>query len=336
MRKKIATSLLLLALSATRAMAETASTELATGGLASFNNSAIELRSQSLYVSLKEIRIDYRLFNNSAAPVTIRAAFPMPEIKVGRAIDEVAVPTKNSDNILDLAAIADGRPVATTVEQRALAGGADHADFLRGQAIPIAPHLPGTNEALARLPRERWQDLVSRGLAEIVEYDDGQGVQQHLEARWVLQTTLSFEQTFRAQSELTLQLRYKPSMGVSVQTALGTPGAADQAWFKEYEDKYCIDNDFVVSVERRRGLAKSVSGAPLSEARIDLLKSMADWAGPIKDFRVVVDKGEPSNLISVCADGLKKIAPTQFAFRIENGLRQDLFVLILRRLPPNR
>jgi hypothetical protein len=46
-----------------------------------------------------------------------------------------------------------------------------------------------------------------------------------------------------------------------------------------------------------------------------VLKSGANWKGPIKDFRMVIDKGKPENLVSFCAEGVKKIAPTQFEVR---------------------
>jgi hypothetical protein len=42
------------------------------------------------------------------------------------------------------------------------------------------------------------------------------------------------------------------------------------------------------------------------------LKSGANWKGPIKNFRMVVDKGKPGNLVSLCISGVKKISPTQF------------------------
>jgi Domain of unknown function (DUF4424) len=334
MRTLLAGNLVLIALGAVAA-AQPATRELATGGLAFIDNRAIELRALNAFVSLKEIRIDYRLANTSGNPVTVRAFVPIPEVRVGR--DDVpAVPTDNPDNIFDLTATADGRPIAVTIERRALAGGVDNVEYLGNLGIPLAPHFPATNDALDRLPREQWPELAALGLAEIVQQDDAQGVRPHLQARWGLQTILSFQHTFAPQSETLLQLRYKPSVGVSVQTALGTAGATDEAWFKDYEERYCIDNDLVVSVERRRGIAKATAGAPFSEARIDLSKALADWGGPVKDLRVVLDKGETTSFVSICAEGVKKIAPTQFEFQVERGLSHDLDVLILRRLPPTR
>ncbi len=43
-----------------------------------------------------------------------------------------------------------------------------------------------------------------------------------------------------------------------------------------------------------------------------MLKSGANWKGPIKDFRLVADKGNVASLVSFCMDGVRKISPTRF------------------------
>ncbi|NLH79937.1 MAG: DUF4424 family protein, partial [Phyllobacteriaceae bacterium] len=43
------------------------------------------------------------------------------------------------------------------------------------------------------------------------------------------------------------------------------------------------------------------------------------------------DKGDTKNLVSFCADGVKKIAPTQFEVRAQNFTpTKDLSVLIVK------
>ena len=63
-----------------------------------------------------------------------------------------------------------------------------------------------------------------------------------------------------------------------------------------------------------------------------MLSTGANWSGPIRRFRVVVDKGAPGNLVSFCGEGVRKISPTQFEMRktdfVPNG---NLSVLILKR-----
>jgi hypothetical protein len=173
-------------------------------------------------------------------------------------------------------------------------------------------------------------------LAEVDEFDAGKGVERHLAARWGLQTTYYWEQTFRSKVETVIEHRYRPSLGGSVQTSLGDPAEAKESWYAEYQQKYCIDKNFYAALDRARRAAKSPSGAPFSEERIEyILKTGANWSGPIQDFRLTVDKGDADALVSFCGEGVKKIGPTQMEMRKTDYTPDgDLAVLILRKLPP--
>ena len=70
---------------------------------------------------------------------------------------------------------------------------------------------------------------------------------------------------------------------------------------------------------------------PFTEQRIEyILVSGANWKAPIGDFHMVVDKGAPANLVSFCADGVKKIGPTEFEVRHTNFTpTRDVSIVIL-------
>lgn len=332
---KAACAALVLAAATTAAMANDSSAELATGGLVFVQNNDIEMRAEDLFISAAEIRVGYRFFNRTNRDVVLRVAFPLPEITVEHEDANISVPTEDPVNLVGFATLANGRKVEPQVEQRVFAKGVERTDLLRGLGIPLAPHLAVTNDALDRLPQPKWKELIDLGLAAISEYDVGKGMTKHLEARWTLRTTFHWQQTFPAGAETVIDHRYKPSVGGSVQTSLGAPGATKEDWFATYRSKYCMDRDFLGSVDRLKRAAKSEYGAPMSEERIDyILKTGANWAGPIRDFRLVVDKGEAANLVSFCGDGVRKIAPTRFEMRRTNFVpTQDFSVLILKKLP---
>ena len=66
-----------------------------------------------------------------------------------------------------------------------------------------------------------------------------------------------------------------------------------------------------------------------------MLRTGANWSGPIKEFRLVVDKGDPDNLVSFCGDRPRRISPTQMEVKLTNYTPEgDLSVLILKKLPP--
>ena len=61
-----------------------------------------------------------------------------------------------------------------------------------------------------------------------------------------------------------------------------------------------------------------------------ILITGGNWRAPIRDFRLVVDKGRPDNLVSFCGEGVRRISPTQFEMRRRNWRpTRDLDVLIL-------
>jgi hypothetical protein len=320
---------------ATAAVANDSSAELATGGLMLVRNDDIEMRAEDLYVSAAEIRVRYRFYNRSHRDVVVEVAFPLPEIRLEHEDANISIPTEDPVNLVGFSTSADGRPVTADVEQRVFAKGVEHTDTLRRLGVPLAPHLSITNAALDRLPKPRWQQLIDLGLVEVSEYDVGKGMEQHLSPRWALRTTFHWRQTFRAGVETVIDHRYKPSVGASAQTSLGSPGFTKAPWFAEYQKKYCFDRDFLAAVERARRAGRSEWGAPMSEERIDyILTTGANWSGPIGDFRLVVDKSDAASLVSFCADGVRKIAPTRFELRRSGYVpERDLSVLILKRLP---
>jgi len=297
------------------------SAALATGGLVFVHNSEVEMRAEDLFISAAEIRVRYRFFNSAPRDVTTLVAFPMPEIIIDNPDANISIPTDDPENILGFSTLVDGQSVATRVEQRVLGNGIDRTEFLRGLGIPLAPHLRTTTEALDRLPEPARQQLLQLGLVEVEEYDSGEGMKKHLEPRWALQTTHYWEQTFPARRDLVIEHRYKPSVGISPWTE------SEKA---EDITRYCIERNLLRAMERAQRATQKDS-VPFWAQRIEyILKTGANWSGPIGDFGLVVDKGDPRNLVSFCGDGVKKIGATQFEMRKSN-FRPDrnLYVLIL-------
>ena len=72
------------------------------------HNENVEMRSEDLFISAKEVSVRYRFFNTSDQDVTVLVAFPMPEIKVDGPDDNISVPTEDPVNFLAF---------ATTVER---------------------------------------------------------------------------------------------------------------------------------------------------------------------------------------------------------------------------
>jgi hypothetical protein len=325
------------------ALANDSTAELGTGGLDFVYNDNVEMRSEDLFVSTDQIRVTYHFFNKSDQPVTNLVAFPMPDVTIPDQDTSIAVPTEDPVNLLGFSTQAGGQPVATQVEQKAFAKGLDRAAMLQGLGISLAPQLKTTYDTLDALPRDKWDELVNLGIAEIVEYGntpDGK-MQQHLEPRWTLKTTYYWQQTFPAQQELVIEHQYKPSVGSTAGSRMGMPtytggdaqAAADQKKeLADYATKYCTDASFAAAATRLvAAVNKAKNNSYVSEQRVDyILKTGANWAGPIADFTLTVDKGKPDNLLSFCGTGVKKLSPTQFQVHYTDYTpTTDLAVLIL-------
>jgi len=334
MQNTIFVALTLICAAALPALANDTTAELATAGLIFVTNDNIEMSTEDLFISAKQVRVRYRLVNKANTDVTVLVAFPLPEVRISEPDQNIALPTEDPVNIFAFTTRVNGKPISMQVEQRVTAVGIDRTQYLRNLGIPFAPQLQSTNQALDRLPQDKWNELLRLGLAEIEEYDVGKGMQKHLAARWGLSTTFYWEQTFPAGKETIIEHEYKPSVGGSVQTNLGAPYALKESWYADYLRKYCIDKDFLATIAQLRQANKSEFGPPYSEQRIDyILKTGANWSGPIKDFHLVVDKDDAASLVSFCGDGVKKTSPTQFEMRKSDFSPDgDLSVLILNKI----
>jgi hypothetical protein len=294
-------------------------------------NENVEMRSEQLFISTAQVRVTYHFFNKSNQPVTNLVAFPMPDVTIADPDTSIAVPTDDPANLLAFSTQANGQPVATQVEQKIFAKEIDRTAMLQQLGVPLAPQLQATDDALDALPKETWQQLVDLGIAEIVEYGTtaDMKMQQHLQPRWTLKTTYYWMQTFPAQQELVIEHQYKPSVGSTAGTGIGNPQSPDANGYKQ---KYCMDPAFVAAVVRALQAANNTKNKSyVSEERVDyILKTGANWAGPIADFTLTVDKGTPDNLISFCGTGVKKLSPTQFQVHYSNFTpTADLAILIV-------
>jgi hypothetical protein len=66
-----------------------------------------------------------------------------------------------------------------------------------------------------------------------------------------------------------------------------------------------------------------------------VLRTANSWAGPIGKFRLTLDKGAAENVISLCADGLKKTGPTTFVMEKANFTpTSDLEILLAKPMHP--
>ena len=302
--------------------------EMTAGGLVLKNSRNIDMLDEDLYVSAEEIRVNYVFRNQGRSDESVIVAFPMPDRDLSQEGE------RDINFVSGFVTSVEGRPVQTQVERKAMLAGHDVTAELARYNVPVAP-LMGYREgvrdpveaALARLEEDDRAALARRGLIELG--DAGEIIRY----RWTVKETYYWTQTFPAGRDLKIQHRYKPGAGGSVGSVLSIRSSRGSPEYRQMVRDYCVDQAFLSGAERMMRTGGEYTYLPETTVGY-ILKTGANWRSPIRNFRLVVDKGSPDNIVSFCGTGVRKIGPTQFEMRRTNWRpTQDLKVVILSPMP---
>ena len=329
MKHLLVIALALAGLGAASAFANDGVAESTAGGLVLKQTDAIDMVSEDLFVSADQIRVRYVFRNRTPRDVRVTVAFPMPD----RNFYDLRYEGANYP--ADFATRVDGQPVRMQVERRALARGVDQTALLQRIGLPVLTQdtVRDVSAAAERLTDAQRRRLAELGLLEASEYDLGQGMRTYWEPIWTVKEMWHWDQVFPAGRDLVVEHQYTPGIGTSVGSSLAFPEMRSDPDVQAYMRRYCVDRAFMAAVDRM-----SAGGTPdrpilLGERTIGyILTTGAGWRSPIRDFRLVVDKGRPENIVSFCGTGVRRIGPTRFEMRRRNWRPdRDLAVLILER-----
>jgi hypothetical protein len=319
MRRPAVASAILLA-AALPAAANDSTARLGAGGIELVRNVEISMEKEVLFLSPDKVTVDYVFRNNAEKDRTLMVAFPMPEI---RPIDylerDVSVPDWESDNFLRFSVTVSGKDIAPALDQRALSYGVDITDELKALGIPLNPLTDSARQAVARLPADKVAALDQRG---IVAAEEGSVPRP----AWTLRATYYWTQTFPAKNTVDVSHSYTPAVG----GFFYYPG---EDYTKATDTSYCIDEG------TKRAIAKKLKDAQaqmmLARDLSYVLVTAANWAGPIGDFTLKLDKKSPDTLVSLCIDGIEKTGPTTFEARKKDFTpEKDINVLFLEIIKP--
>jgi hypothetical protein len=327
------------------ASANDSSAAIGLGGLELTRNDAISMDSEELYLSREKVVVKYRFTNTSTKNVETLVSFPLPIIPGGIEgyLGDMSYPTWKTD--LNFKTLVDGEPVQLEMrEVVSLIGDPKSSDIgaeLQKLGWPIRWwENAGILEKLQALSPAEKASAVAKGyLIKEKETD-------FYNPNWQIQTHVTRKQIFPAGKTITVEHSYKPVMGGSVGGMLMKQyRTRKDSGFAEYAKAYCMDKAFLKGFDGKMDAQKKSAKARGDDGNYGMfiehwldyvLKSGANWKGPIKDFRLVVDKGKADNLVSFCMEGVKKIGPTQFEVRKSNfEPAKDLNVLIVEIHDPN-
>lgn len=305
--------------------------ETALGGVVLKETDAVSLDKEDLFISEEEVRVNYEFTNTTDKDVEGLVAFPLPD----QIYDETSEGSARDLRAeINFQTTFDGMPLDYDIVQQAFVKDVDVTERIKALGLPLAQSGDGDtfSPLVNKLDAATRKALVDDGLLYEMKFDAGNGEETAYHAIWMLRTTITRKQVFPAGKTVKVSHRYKPLVGGSVGGALNSE-YRNEDWGKEHRAKYCIEDGWFRSFDAELGKRKSSENlSPYNEWWIGyVLKSGANWKGPIRDFRMVIDKGKPEYLVSFCADGVKKIAPTQFEVRkTDFEPKDDVNVLIVK------
>jgi uncharacterized protein DUF4424 len=284
---------------------------LAAGGIVLVKRTDIRMASEDLFVGLDKISVRLEFVNDGAKDVDALLAFPLPDIDLGddRANGlDFGQMTKDPENFVGFTTRVNGKPVAAKAEQRAWHKGKDVTATVKALGYPINTlvdqRYPSGDAASAKL---RAAGLLTPG--------------GHFD--WAVRTRFYWMQHFPRGRTVVVEHEYRPVTG----SYGAAPNDLDDRRMRNSMRRYsCLDarteKAWRASLQTQAGFVDDVSY---------VLKTARNWKGPIGRFRLVVDKGKPENLMTLCWSGrLVATSPTRFEFAARDFVpRQDVDLMVL-------
>lgn len=314
--------LLMAGVAAWPAFANDSVAEIGVGGIVLARTQDVAMVREDLYLSMKEVKVDYVFRNETDEDVESIVAFPLPDIDADPDAP-VALPEAAGDNFLDFFVMVGGKMLQPQLEQKAFSLNIDVTEMMKQNNVPLYPYDPGVAEALNKLPDAVVKDFVDRDIIQVT--DQGDDSEERF-ANWSLRSVYWWKSTFPAGKDVAVSHRYKPAVGGTSTLTFFNDGRFNEDALGEYEDTYCIDAAFKAAVQ------KATTKGGMTENHLKyILTTGGNWsASTIGEFKLTVDKGSPDNLVSFCGEGVKKVGPTTFEMTKKDFFpEEDLAVLIL-------
>ncbi len=314
---------------------------LSATGLTFSRTDAVVMESEDLFIGLEKISVDYVFRNTTGEDVTGEVIFPLPPISLWAQLEsDQNLPRPVEGNILTFRALVDGAEVPVSVdaiavieppweENRPLSEqydtpGRDVTAELVRLGIPLSADVDRVSAVLSALPPATRDELTRLDLAEFQEASDGMPAQAY--PHWSVILRYHWTQTFPAGATVRIHHDYdnRPPGG------LFNWEDPPPDYQRQLVDQYCIDGGTSRAIARTVARPGEDFSMGVAYNLSYVLRTANSWAGPIGNFRLTLDKGDPANVISLCIDGISKTGPTTFVSEKTNYTpERDLEILVV-------
>jgi len=320
---------------------------LSATGLTFGQTEAVAMVEENLFIGLDRIAVDYVFRNITDQDVTGEVIFPLPPVHVWSSWEgSMNLPADiTNPDLVGFTATVDGQPVAVTIdriavvedpweENRALAHqydtpGRDVTALLEQFGIPLTLNVDEVRAVLLAASPSEQAAMRAAGIADFYEGDAANDFPPDAYGLWAIVTRYHWTQTFPAGAELRISHAYtnRPAGGLFYWTH---PPEEYQGYLT---DQYCIDEGTSKAIAKKlAGAGGDDFGGGLAYNIAYVLRTANSWAGPIGKFTLTLDKGSPDNLLSLCAEGVKKTGPTSFVIEKTNYIPdRDIEILVVQK-----
>lgn len=308
---------------------------------------AVAMEEEKLFIGIDKVAVDYVFRNTTDQDITGEVIFPLPPVAVWAGYEAMMNLPEDltQEDLVGFTATVDGQPVTVTIDRIAVLEdgfdeenppskqydnpGRDVTADLERLGIPLTLDYLAVREVLLAFPEEKRNELAALGLAEYYEGDAANAIPPDVYGAWAIVTRYHWTQTFPVGKVVKISHSYtnRPPGGLFYWS---DPPEEYQTYLK---DQYCIDEG------TSKALAKALKNPEGDEFgnygtayNISyVLRTANSWAGPIGKFTLTLDKGDPKNVISLCAEGVKKTGTTTFVVeKTDYSPDRDLEVLIVQ------
>jgi len=339
--------ILALTLLATPALANDGFGGLTATGLTFGKTEAIAMEREDLFISPTKVRVDYVFRNLTDQDVTGEIIFPLPPVSLGdQQYSAFNLPRdKGRDNLVNFTAKVDGVDIPVQIDRVAViepdtkwdrppveaydTPGQDVTQMVTEAGMPLTVDSDAVITLLKAMPQQELKALESKGLVGI--WDNGDNTTEILPL-WSIVLRYHWTQTFPAGQTLTIGHAYDNYPPGGLITWADPP----EEYQHDLQQKYCIDAGTSKAIVKalHRPEEQDDFGSAFDISYV--LRTANSWAAPIGHFKLTLDKGEVRNVISLCADGVKKTGPTTFVVEKDDyAPDHDLDILVVTPFDQN-